>query len=137
MPVISYKVGPGVLSFDSPVKQFATQVRSCRVVPAENVKTVEAVPMLSGDILAEEETASYKYTLVVSFQQDLTTSGVIDWTWDNAGLTKAFSYTPNTAQGTVIAGNIRVVPLEVGGDADTRPTSDATFAIIGTPTKTP
>lgn len=140
MPVNSYKVGPGVLTFTiAPAAgvPFSAQVRSCKVTPSESVKTQEAVPMLSGDELAEEETASYKYVLAVSFQQDLSANGVIDWTWDHEGDQATFDYTPNSEDGASIDGVCRIVPIEVGGDADTRPASDVTFACIGKPTFTP
>jgi hypothetical protein len=137
MPVNSFKVGPGVFTLGAGPTAFETQVRSCTVQVSENVKTTEAVPMLSGDELPEEETASYKYAVAVSFQQDLGVGGVVAYTWTNEGQEVPFSYVPNTVEGAEIEGVCRIVPVNVGGDADTRPSSDVTFACIGKPTFTP
>lgn len=137
MPVNSYKVGPGVLTFGAGPVAFESQVRSAVVQVSENVKTQEAIPMLSGEELAEEETATYKYALAVTFQQDLEANGVVDYTWDNEGTTVVFSYEPNTADGATITGSCRIVPINVGGVADERPSSDVVFACIGKPVFTP
>lgn len=137
MPINSYTVGPGVFTLGVGPTAFEAQVRSCVVKVSENVKTVEAVPMLSGDELAEEETASYKYTVNVSFQQDLGTAGIVDYTWDNEGDTVPFTYEPNTTDGATIVGTCRIVPLDIGGDPKTRPSSDVVFSCPAKPTFTP
>lgn len=134
MTVNSYKVGPGTLTLGTgPGVQFQAQVRSMTVQVSENVKTQEAVPMLSGEQLAEEETASYKYALAVSFQQDLADAGIVDYTWTNEGQSVAFEYVPNTVEAASVEGTCRIVPINIGGDADTRPSSDVTFQCIGKP----
>lgn len=132
MPVNSYKMGPGVLSIGG--TDFSAQVRSCTVQVTENVKTTEAIDVLSGDQIPEEEEATYKYALQVTFLLDLAALGIVDYTWDNVGTSKAVTFTPNTAQGADVSGDIRIVPLNVGGDPKARMEQQVTFQFIGTPT---
>jgi hypothetical protein len=60
----------------------------------------------------------------------------VDYSWINKGLEVPFSFTPDkTKPTTKWTGTLRVIPLNVGGDVPTRPTSDFDYPIIGTPTK--
>jgi hypothetical protein len=103
------------------------------VVPTENVDTLDAVPMLCGDELPQEENASVTWQVTGTMQQDISAAGVVAYTWDNSGAEVPFSFVPNTVAGREITGVVRVVPLTVGGDVKTRPTSDFTWSAIGTP----
>lgn len=141
MTINSTKIGPGVLTIGAIA--FQAQCKSATITPTENVDSTDKVDVLSGETLAAQDTATYTYTLSVTFLQDLgiaATSGIVAYSWANAGLTKAFVYTPSNAAAAgskTVSGNLRVVPLTIGGDvAAQAPTSDVTFAIIGTPTLT-
>lgn len=134
-------LGPGTLTIGaSGAGQLnaSAQVRSARVVPTENVTKTEAKPVLSGEKLAASETADYTFTLVVTFIQDPSLNGIIDYSYDNMGVTKPFSFKPSNAAAHKVEGNLRVIPIEFGGDVvDPSPESQTTFAIIGTPVFTP
>lgn len=138
MPVNSYVVGPGSLTFGAGPLEFGAQTRSCEVRPAESVSgETEAVPMLSGDDLAGAAGAvSFSYTLVVDFQEDLTANGINDYTWDNKGEEVPFTYTPNTTLGRTVTGVVSMVPIAIGGTPKTRPNHELTLRIIGEPTLT-
>lgn len=131
----SYKVGPGTLTIGTVPLDVSAQVTACRIVPEESVETVDAVDVLSGEQLAEEETASYKFKLTATFLQDvLAATGLVAYTWDHMGESVPFTFVPNSALARQITGTLRVVPLDIGGDVKKRNTSDWSVSCIGTPT---
>lgn len=139
MTIQTTKVGPGVLSIGAVA--FQAQCKSAVLTPAENVDSTEKVDVLSGEQLAPIDTVTYTYTLVVTFLQDLgqpAASGIVAYSWANAGLTKAFIYTPSNAAAAgskTFTGSLRMMPLPVGGDvAPAAAESAVTFQVIGTPT---
>lgn len=138
MTINTTKVGPGVLSINA--LTFGAQCKSAELQVTENVDSTDKVKVLSGEELAGTDTATYTYQLVVTWLQDLgqpASSGIVAFSWANAGAVKAFIYTPNNAAAAgskTWTGNLRVVPLNVGGDVQDAPAeSQTTFAIIGTP----
>lgn len=138
MPINSYKLGPGVFTLGAGPLAVASQVTSLRVVPAEEVKSRDAIPVLSGEEIAAEEDASVRFTLEGTFLQDVGLAGVVDYTWSNSGDEVEFSYVPNTVEAASVEGVVRLVPLVIGGtEVKARPTSDFTWRIIGTPEFTP
>lgn len=142
MTVNSTKIGPGVLSFETGTpRPFQAQCVSCELQVTENVASTTPVNVLSGETLAQTDTATYTYALAVTFLQDLgqsTTAGIVGYSWANAGQSKPFTYTPSNAAaaGTKTwTGTCRIVPLNVGGAAGPdAPQSSVVFQIIGTPT---
>lgn len=138
MPIDSYKLGPGTFTLGVGPLAAAAQVTSMRVVPAEEVKTFDAIPVLSGEEIEAEESASVRFTLEGTFLQGLSVAGIVDFTWSNSGEEVPWEYVPNTVEGASVEGVVRVVPLVIGGDeVKARPTSDFTWRIIGTPDFTP
>lgn len=139
MTINSTKVGPGVLTINA--LAFGAQCKSAELQVTENVDSTEKVDVLSGETLAQQDTATYTYQLVVTFLQDLgqpAASGIVAFSWANAGQTKAFVYTPSNAAAAgskTWSGNLRVVPLNIGGDVQAQAAeSQVTFQVIGTPT---
>lgn len=123
--ILSYKSGPGSLTLGSGPLDVSAQVQECAVEWEESVTTQEAIDVLSGEQLPEEEEASYKAKLVATFLQDtLAAAGLVDYTWDNAGATVAFEFIPNDTLTQKVTGTLRVIPLKVGGAAKQRATSD-------------
>lgn len=134
MPINSYKMGPGTFTLGAGPLAASAQVTKMRVVPAEEVKSTDAIPVLSGEEIPAEEDASVRFTLEGSFLQDIAVAGVVDYTWGHSGEEVAFSYEPSTIAGATVTGTVRVVPLVIGGDEmKQRPASDFTWRIIGTP----
>lgn len=134
MTIASYKLGPGTLTIGATPLDVSAQVTKCFVEADEKVDSVDAIDVLSGEQLPEEDTASYLWKLSATFlQDDLQTTGLIAYTWTNVGQTVAFKFIPATSITRKITGNLRVVPVGVGGDVKKRNQSDVTFAIIGTP----
>jgi len=133
MPISSYKMGPGVFTIGTAPLDVSCQVTSLAVTPTENVTTEDAVHVLCGDTLPASDTVDYSFTVGGTVLQDLAAAGVVDYTWTHMGEEVPFSFIPNTAADREVSGTCRIVPLTIGGDVSTRPTSDFTWAVIGTP----
>lgn len=135
MPIESYKLGPGTLTFDdgSPF-DLSLQVTGCKIEPSETVQTREAVKVLGGGELAAEDSASYRYTLSGSVLQDISATGIVPWTWDHEGEFVDFTFVPSTSEGRQAAGRCRIVPLVFGGDdIDDRPQSEFAYVCEAKP----
>lgn len=131
MPIQSYKLGPGTLTLGETPLDISCQITAGRVVPAENVATTEAVPVLCGEELPAEDDVTYTYTLEATLFQDLAAAGVIDWSWTNKGTPQPFTFVPTSVQARQVTGTVRVVPIAIGGEVKTRPTSDIAWACVG------
>lgn len=105
------------------------QVRECTVECTENVATVEAVPHLCGQDIPAEDEVTYTWRLKANLTQDLSQDGFTDFTWRNKGLEVWTEFVPNSVLGRTVSGPSRVVPLNVGGAAKTRPTHDIDWAM--------
>lgn len=138
MPVESYKVYEGTLTLGSGPLDASAQVQSAAVVPSEKVKETDPEPVLSGDELAGSSSATLDFRLKGKFVQDGSSAGVVAFSWTNAGDEVAFTLTPNTADGPTVAGTVRLVPLQIGGDVSKtdRAKADFDWQVIGTPTPT-
>lgn len=134
MTILSHKLGPGTLNLGSGPLDASGQVTALAIEPEESVTETDAIDVLSGEQLPAEEDASYKYKLTATFLQDtLAVGGLIDYTWANAGATVPFEFVPNDTLTQKVTGNLRVVPLKIGGDVKKRNTSDWSVSCIGTP----
>jgi len=137
MAVKSYKMGPGTLELgaDPADLDVSAQVRSLTVKAAEKVERTEAIPVLSGDELAAEESTTYEWTATGTVIQDITADGLTDWSWENKGLPMAFRFIPSTAAGRECTGVLFPVPIDFGGDVDKtkRPEAAITWRIQGEP----
>lgn len=131
MPIKSYKMDVGTLQLGTVGTSIdaTAQVEEGSVDWSEDVE--DSRPTLSGGELAGE--ASYTATLALTLIQDLDVGGLVDFTWENKGTVVPFEFTPATATGRVITGNVRISPMKVGGAVKSRPSSDVEWAIIGDP----
>lgn len=133
MPVLTEKLGPGTLELGAGALAVEQQLTGCKLVPAENVTTDEAIKVLSGDELPESTTESYSWTLQGEFLQSLVTAGVVAWSWANKGTEQPFTFTPNGG-GASFTGVVKPVPLQVGGDeVGARMRSTFTWRVVGDP----
>lgn len=139
MPIVTEKLGPGTLTLGTGPLAVEMQLLSCKLVPAENVTTEDAVMVLSGEELPEESTETFTWTLQGEFLQSLLTGGVVAWSWANKGTEQAFTFTPNDAHSVAaeFTGTLKPVPLQVGGDdVGKRMTAAFTWRLVGDPTPT-
>jgi hypothetical protein len=131
MAIESYKMGPGSLVFGA--QAASAQITKGKVSASETVKSTDAIPVLSGDELPAQESASLTYKLDATVIQDIDAAGLVAFTWDNAGDEVAFTFIPNTVEARKVTGTVRIVPIDIGGDVDVRNTADLSWAIVGTP----
>lgn len=125
---VSYKLGPGTLKFDAGLAtETSIQVTDCEVEAEENVTVDDDLDVLSGDVLAGDETIKFTWKLSATIIQDISAAGFVTWSWTNAGVEKAFEFIPNTVTARKVTGTIMPVPIKIGGKAKTRPTSDFTW----------
>lgn len=133
MAIKTVTVGPGSLTFSTPAGTFSSQITSCRVATSAN--RGDTLRVLSGEEIAGEST--YEYSLEATCLQDLNKSGIVDFSWTNAGKTADFTYTPSTSNGAKIVGKCVVDPIAIGGPVGERATSDFTWLVVGAPAFTP
>jgi len=128
-----YKLGPGSLTVGTVPLDVTAQITACKVTASENVRTGDDLDLLDGTTLAGEESATYRFTISGNLVQDLAAAGVVAWSWTNKGTEQPFTFIPATAEGRKVTGTLVPVPLDVGGDAKSRPRADFTWRCIGDP----
>lgn len=131
MPIKAQAMGPGKLSIGvvgTPL-DLTAQVTKCLVVPKVDVE--DATPTLSGESLDGART--YSWTLQFTVLQDMTASGMMDYTWTRKGQTVPFQFVPSTAAGRAVTGNVIIDPITVGGDVTKKNTADSEWQIVGDP----
>jgi hypothetical protein len=135
MAIKSYLLGPGVMELGAAPLVVSSQMRSVTIKATEKVTQSEAIPVLSGEELEGDESTTYEWTAVLTFLQDLTADGSLDWSWENRGTEQPFRFVPSTAVGREVTGTLVPVPLDLGGAVDKtkRPESSTTWRIKGTP----
>lgn len=137
MPIQSYKMGPGtlVLGAGGDLLDVSCQMTNFRIEPAETVTSTDAIPVLCGEDLPAEESATIAARAKGTMLQDLAAAGVCAWTWEHAGEEHPFEFVPNTVAARAVTGVVRVVPIVIGGDVSktARPTSDLDWSCIGMP----
>lgn len=128
MAIQSFKMGPGTLKLGpAGVLDVSCQVVSCVVSCEENVDTEDDVDVLCGEVLTGDETITYAWALEATLLQDLAAAGVVAWSFTNKGAEMAFEFIPNTVGARKVTGTIIPVPISVGGESKTRPTSDISW----------
>jgi hypothetical protein len=131
----TYDLGPGTLTLGAAPLDVSAQMTQTAVECAETVNSTDAIKVLSGEELAQQDRVTLAWTLTFTALQDLAVAGLVQYTWDNASDEVPFVFVPSTAEGREVNGTVRIVPLKLGGDVNGgKPTSDASWRIIGTPT---
>lgn len=96
----------------------------------------DAVETLCGDTKAPGKKGTYVLAGTVIQDFDLE-AGFQAFTWEHEAETVAFEWVPNdVTTGPTITGSCVIVGLEIGGDVNTRLTTDFEFATEGKPTIT-
>lgn len=137
MAVKVVRFGPGTFKLGTaPGTDYSCQVQSMGVAVAKDEG--DTIETLCGDSVPGS--ISYDYSLEGTILQDYTTpTGLVQFTWDNAGMPVAFEFTPSTANATKVAGTVIVDPLEIGstdGEVGDVLTSDFAWSCVGKPTPT-
>ena len=119
----------------APGVEYGCQATNVRIVPTFN-DVGDAVETLCGDSLTPAtETV---WALQGTHIQDWDAPGgvsIVQYSWANNLSEVDFTWTPNASTAS-ITGKVQVRALEMGGDVNTRLTTDFDWPISGTPTPT-
>lgn len=116
MTINVYDLGPGSLTIGTAPLNIAGQLTNCRLETSESVTSTDAIPVLSGEELAGTDRVDFTHTLAGNLFQDLDAAGVVAYSFAHAGEWVACVFTPSTAEGAVLTGQVSMVPITVGGD---------------------
>lgn len=138
MPIIDSRLKSGTLTIDA--ISFATQATNVRLVPSTD-EVGDPLEVLSGEtVTAEDETS---WSLVIEAVQDFDDpAGFVNFAMSNAGDVVPYVWQPNSPTGDALGmgvsynGTVRVRPVEIGGDVNTRLTTGAEWPCQQAPTAT-
>lgn len=119
----------------APGVEYACQQTNVRIVPEHNEEG-DTVETLCGDLLTPSTTTTW--SLQGTAIQDWDAPGglsFVQYSWENNGETVDFEWTPN-AGATTISGEVTVRAVEMGGDVNTRITTDFEWPLAGEPAAT-
>jgi hypothetical protein len=130
-------LGPGTLTIGETGTEIDVSclVNGARISPTKDQK--DATQKLCGTKVPGAVTYTAALTGNVDIDPETGASGLFALSWASPGTQQAFTFVPNTAEGTSAAGTLVIDPLDFGADAygDVL-TSDFEFQIVGTVTFT-
>lgn len=131
MPITDSRLKNGTLTINA--VSFATQATNVRLVPKVS-STGEPLEVLAGDVIDPDETVDW--SLAITAVQDFTDeAGFVNFCLANAGDVHPYSWAPaGAAAGPTYTGTVKVQPVEVGGDVNTRNTTSAEWDCQEAPT---
>ena len=132
MATKSQVLGPGSLKIGETATalEFAAQLTKCALEVSTDSE--DDIPTLDGGTLAGEDTD--KFSVTGTLLQDYELASLELYCFDNKGETLPFVFTPTNESGVQWSGNLKIRPVNVGGDVKKRNTSDFSFPVIGDPT---
>ena len=130
----SQKLGPGELKIGETGTELDLSAQMTAVTITWENDEGEAVNVLSGESLPGDD--NFTATLEGTVMQDFTTDGVIDWTWRNKGRVVPIKFLPSS-NGAEVSGQVKIAPVNLGGEVNTRNTSDMSWSFVGEPNYTP
>ena len=128
-------MGPGSLTFGEQEKQndCSAYVRSAKI--ATNTEKTDSLLVLSGDTIPGDRT--YTFSLEVEVLQTTLRTGLLAYSWENAGNEVLFTFSPKAGQKeATINGKVVVDPIELGGEVGSKPTATFTWECVGKPSTT-
>lgn len=133
--ITSSRVKEGTLTLgpDPTPHDFSCQPSNIRLTPT--TETEDPLETLCGDIATGPGTTSWvlQGTAVSDFDDP---EGFVQHCFDHDGEQVPFSWAPNAIGGTW-SGELFVQAVEIGGDVNTRLTTDFSFAVVSKPIYTP
>lgn len=112
MAVKSTRLGPGTLSVGTVPLDVSSQVVGCNLT--SSLDTGDAITVLTGEQLTSGATT--ESTLTGSIILDPSTGGIGEFSWTNHGQTVPFIFSPNTASGMSVEGELMMTRLDIGAD---------------------
>lgn len=133
--VIDSRVGPtgdgGTLTIGG--TSWETQTTSAMLNPATSSKSDgDAIAVLSGVTLEAAETDETTWTLDVGLISDFTNpTGLVEYCRAHAGQVVAAVWTPNSVEGPTYTVQVRIRPIQIGGEVRSRLTPSVSFPVVG------
>lgn len=130
-PSAPMKMGPGVLTFGATGAAVDVSANVTKCATKWKANADDDTVTLSGAVISGERTYTCQVAFTV-YQDDMTAGGLIAFSWASKGQTVPFTFTPRSG-GQSISGDIVVDPVDVGGDTNSKNTSDVTWDCVGEP----
>lgn len=131
MALESYVVGPGTLKLGDIGDVIQIECQLTSAVVSWDVDADDDIPLLCGEVAPGDET--FTATISGNMFQDLSTDGIVEWSWTNKGTSQPVEFIPSTAEAKKITGTVKVRPIDVGGDAKAKARSDFEWPFVGEP----
>lgn len=131
MPLESYVVGPGTMTLGETGSEISIDCQLTSALVSWDVDAEDDVPLLCGETAPGDEI--FTATLSGNLFQDLSTGGIVEWSWTNRGTSQPVVFIPSTAEGKEIVGTVKVRPIDIGGEAKSKARSDFEWPFVGEP----
>lgn len=131
----STKLGPGTLKIGATGTEIdvSCQLNGGRITT--NVNTADPITTLCGTTEAGATTFDFVFSGNINVDIKAGAASLFALSWEHRGEPEAFTFVPNTAEGTSATGTLIITPLDLGADAFGDPlASDFEWAIDGEPT---
>lgn len=129
MAIPAHTTGPGTLKLGEAPTELAVACTKALLKPS--VETDDDVYVLSGDVITGED--NFTWELEVTLFQSFDAEGLTDFLFKERGKVHPFTFKPNNDHAQEWTGNVKVRPMDIGGDVKKRNTSDVTFPLVGEP----
>jgi hypothetical protein len=108
-------LGPGVLKVGETGSEIdiSCMVNNARIAP--DVSEGDSKTMLCGIVKRAADTMTWSISGSIDVDAG-NESGLFALTWQRAGDIVPFTFTPSTALGTTVTGEVKLVPLDLGAD---------------------
>lgn len=127
-----FKLGPGTLKLGPTATTLDISCQLTNAVLTPDKDTEDPVTVLCGDVIPGAST--YQWKLTGTALVDLSSGGMVEYTWTNQNTVQAFEFVPNTAAAATFTGQLVLDPLAVGGDSGKNMAQDFEWSLVGTPT---
>jgi hypothetical protein len=125
------RLGVGTLTIGG--TEYAYQASAVRLSP--DVSSDDGTPTLA--IPSPPPESSVSWALNIDAIQDFENpAGLVNYLMDHALEVVAFVWTPLTDAGVIYAGDVQLVPMEVGGDVAVQVVTSVELPVVGEPTRT-
>ena len=125
--VTTEKVGPGTLTIGEGGTEQDISCRVSSIVLEPDKDEDDPIPVLCGNEVPGA--IRYKWAMKATILQDWSPEGINKWSLQNAGTQLPFTFTPNSAAGFEVSGEVVIRPATIGGDVDTENTSEVEWSL--------
>lgn len=125
----SQKLGPGELIIGETGTTIDLSCQMTEVKIAWENDESDPVHVLCGGIVPGDDT--FTATLEGVAYQDMTETGIVEFSWNNKGAVVPFRFEP--IDGANVVGEVKIMPIDLGGEVNVKNTSDLSWPCIGEP----